>query len=209
MVSRIISVQVAAVDIILSLICPAAQTARIAQKQRVAQNDRAQVQNPLPVGGRRCRGHGCFFAGPCRGREEGLEHGHDAGAIDDRAQDVETGYVPNGAPWQPGCGGGVAWGAAMNIMPYEFYLQYGDLDMLAYTYEGMKGYIDYMLTWTDDNGVMFSQREGSNGEPLRWFNLGDWVAPFELPPDDLVHTFYLWRCTDFTAKAANIHPTLG
>src|SRR5690606_2520322 len=29
------------------------------------------------------------------------------------AQNPETGYVPNGAPWQPGCGGGVAWGAAM------------------------------------------------------------------------------------------------
>ena len=32
------------------------------------------------------------------------------------AQNKETGYVPNAAPWQPGCGGGVAWGAAMNIM---------------------------------------------------------------------------------------------
>ena len=43
------------------------------------------------------------------------------------AQNPETGYVPNGAPWQPGCGGGVAWGAAMNIMPWEFYLHYGDI----------------------------------------------------------------------------------
>lgn len=118
------------------------------------------------------------------------------------AQNVETGYVPNGAPWQPGCGGGPAWGAAINIMPWEFYLQYGDLDMLAYTYEGMKGYVRYMLTWTDENGVMFSQRAGNNGRPLRWFNLGDWSQPFELPPDDLVHTFYLWQCADFTAKAA-------
>ena len=33
------------------------------------------------------------------------------------AQNPENGYVPNGAPWQPGCGGGVAWGAAINIMP--------------------------------------------------------------------------------------------
>ena len=40
-------------------------------------------------------------------------------------QNVKTGYVPNGAPWQPGCGGGVAWGAAMNIMPWTYYLYYG------------------------------------------------------------------------------------
>ena len=50
------------------------------------------------------------------------------------AQNVETGYVPNGAPWQPGCGGGVAWGAAICIMPWEFYLHYGSLDILAVSY---------------------------------------------------------------------------
>ena len=77
------------------------------------------------------------------------------------AQNPETGYVPNGAPWQPGCGGGVAWGAAMNIMPWEFYLQYGDTDMLKNNYEGMKGYIRYMLTWTNKEGIMFSQAPDS------------------------------------------------
>jgi alpha-L-rhamnosidase len=118
------------------------------------------------------------------------------------AQNPETGYVPNGAPWQPGCGGGPAWGAAMNIMPWEFYQQYGDRDMLANTYEGMKGYVRYMLTWTDKNGIMYSQRLGSDGQVFRWLNLGDWAQPFELPPDDMVHTFYLWRCADFTSKAA-------
>jgi alpha-L-rhamnosidase len=118
------------------------------------------------------------------------------------AQNPETGYVPNGAPWEPGCGGGPAWGAAMNIMPWEFYQQYGDLGMLAYTYEGMKGYVRYMLTWTDKNGIMLSKRVGIDGQPFRWLNLGDWAQPFELPPDDMVHTFYLWRCADFTSKAA-------
>jgi alpha-L-rhamnosidase len=120
------------------------------------------------------------------------------------AQNVNTGYVPNGAPWQPGCGGGVAWGAAMNIMPYEYYLHYGDTLMLSDNYAGMKGYIDYMLTWTDEEGIMFSQVIGPGGKPNRWMNLGDWVAPGELPPDNMVHTFYLWRCADLTALAAKV-----
>ncbi len=68
------------------------------------------------------------------------------------ASNEETGYVPNGAPWQPGCGGGVAWGAAISIMPWEFYLHYGDEDILRDSYDAMKGYIRYMLTWTDDRG---------------------------------------------------------
>ena len=120
------------------------------------------------------------------------------------AQIEETGYVPNGAPWQPGCGGGVAWGAAVNIMPWEYFVHYGDTSLLSYTYDAMKGYVRYMLTWTDKDGIMNSQREGNNGQPLRWFNLGDWCAPAELPPDPMVHSFYLWRCADFTSKAAKV-----
>ncbi len=119
------------------------------------------------------------------------------------AQLVKTGYVPNGAPWQPGCGGGVAWGAAINIMPWEFYLHYGDRDILKDSYEGMKGYVKYMLTWTDRDGIMFSQVLGNDGKPNQWMNLGEWSQPFDLPPDDLVHTFYLWRCADFTSKTAS------
>ncbi|MBN2774817.1 MAG: family 78 glycoside hydrolase catalytic domain [Prolixibacteraceae bacterium] len=118
------------------------------------------------------------------------------------AQNPETGYVPNGAPWQPGCGGGVAWGAAMCIMPWEFYLQYGAKDILEDNYEGMKGYVNYMQTWVDEDGIMFSQRTGLDGKVLKWFNLGEWCTPGEQVPDEMVHTFFLWRCADFTAKAA-------
>lgn len=117
------------------------------------------------------------------------------------SQNPENGYVPNGAPWQPGCGGGVGWGAAMNIMPWEYYLHYGDKALLENNYEGMKGYISYMLTWTDEDGVMFSQAP-EKSKPNRWINLGDWVAPGNLPADNMVHTFFLWRCSDLTAKAA-------
>ena len=120
------------------------------------------------------------------------------------ARIVSTGYVPNGAPWQPGCGGGVAWGAAINIMPWEFYLHYGDIDILKDSYEGMKGYVKYMLTWTDNDGIMFSEVLGNDGKPNQWMNLGEWSQPFDLPPDDLVHTFYLWRCAVFTSKTASV-----
>jgi alpha-L-rhamnosidase len=120
------------------------------------------------------------------------------------AQIVETGYVPNGAPWQPGCGGGVAWGAAISIMPWEFYLHYGSKDILEDSYPAMKEYIRYMKNWVDDDGIMHMQRTGRDGKILKWFNLGEWVTPGELPPDDMVHTFYFWRCADLTAKTAAV-----
>ena len=120
------------------------------------------------------------------------------------AQIVSTGYVPNGAPWQPGCGGGPAWGAAICIIPWHFYMHYGALDMLEDTYAGMKRYLGYMQTWVNEEGIMHSQRTGRDGKPLKWFNLGEWVAPGETIPDAMVHTFYLWYCATITAHAAEI-----
>jgi alpha-L-rhamnosidase len=120
------------------------------------------------------------------------------------AQIPETGYVPNGAPWQPGCGGGPAWGAAICIIPWQYYVHYGAADMLEDNYEGMKGYLRYMQTWVDDEGIMFSRRTARDGSVLKWFNLGEWVAPGSTVPDAMVHTFYLWYCADIAMRTAEI-----
>jgi alpha-L-rhamnosidase len=80
------------------------------------------------------------------------------------SQNPDDGYVPNGAPWQPGCGGGVAWGAAICIMPWEFYLHYGAKDMLEDNYVGMKEYVRYMQTWVGADGIMHMQRPGKDGK---------------------------------------------
>ena len=121
------------------------------------------------------------------------------------AQDKTTGYVPNGAPWQPGCGGGVPWGAAMNVMPWEYYVHYGDRQMLEQCYEPMKAQVGYMRTWLTHEGIMFQKRSNvGSQEPLYWLNLGDWCPPYQNPRDELVHTFYLWYCTHITAATASV-----
>lgn len=123
------------------------------------------------------------------------------------AQNPESGYVPNGAPWQPGCGGGVAWGAAMNVIPWEYYMQYGDVDELQRNYRPMKEQVRHMLNWLTPEGTMFQQKKNAQtGELCYWFNLGDWTPPYEMPRDETVHTFYLWLCAENTALAAR---TLG
>jgi alpha-L-rhamnosidase len=118
------------------------------------------------------------------------------------AQIEETGYVPNGAPWQPSCGGGPAWGAAICVIPWEYYVLYGSLDMLQDNYEGMKAYVRYLLSWTGEDGIMYSKRTDKNGDWMRWYNLGEWLPPGKLLADDMVHTFILWYCSDITAKTA-------
>ena len=121
------------------------------------------------------------------------------------AQNPESGYVPNGAPWQPTCGGGVAWGAAMNVIPWEYYLQYGDLQQLRLCYQPMRNQVRHMLTWLTPEGTMFQQKRNyETGEPCYWLNLGDWVPPYGMPADEKVHTFYLWLCAKNTAQAAQV-----
>ena len=118
---------------------------------------------------------------------------------DIRGSQTADGYVPNSAPWQPGCGGGVGWGAAIEIMPWEFYNHYGDVRMLEQNFDAMKRHVRWMLTWVDPKtGIMHSQDE------CPWKNLGDWLPPRELPRDELVHTFLLWNSADIVSETAKL-----
>lgn len=116
-------------------------------------------------------------------------------------QNPVSGYVPNGAPWHPGCGGGVAWGAAMNIVPWEHYLHYGDISVLEEHFDAMCAQVGHMLSWCDADGIM-CQKKPSREKPLYWMNLGEWCPSYGLAGEPLVHTWYLWRCASYTAKAA-------
>ncbi len=120
------------------------------------------------------------------------------------SQNPETGYVPNGAPFEPCCGGGPAWGAAICIMPWEYYLHYGDRRMLQASLEGMGRFVDFYCTWKREDGTFLMEMAKPNGESCEWYNLGDWVSPFGLPDKSLVHTFVFWQCADHTAKAAEV-----
>ena len=119
-------------------------------------------------------------------------------------QNVDDGYVPNGAPWQPICGGGVGWGAAMNIIPWELYVHTGDVSVLSDNYFAMKEQLRHMQQSITPDGIMQQKKNSPDGQPLYWLNLGDWAPAFGLPKDELVHTFYLWYCAELTALAGNV-----
>ncbi|MBR5034658.1 MAG: family 78 glycoside hydrolase catalytic domain [Bacteroidales bacterium] len=127
----------------------------------------------------------------------------DAGAFyykwlrDLREAQKEDGYVCNSAPWQPEAGGGVAFGSAMNVIPYEFYMEYGDVRALSECYDAMAAHTRWMLTWVDSETKIMESKTG------RYFmDLGEWNAPWDIPSKALVHTWFLWKCADITAKAA-------
>ncbi len=108
------------------------------------------------------------------------------------AQNSQTGYVPNTAPYQDG-GGGTAWGSALVIIPWYMYLYYGDVKVLTDHYEGMKKWITYLENQRHDDGLLYNQ------------GLGEWVPPDRVVlPTEFVNTCYLYRCTDLMSKIASV-----
>ena len=118
---------------------------------------------------------------------------------DIREAQKPDGYVANSAPWQPEAGGGIPWGASINIIPMDFYWQYGDEQLLAECYKPMQEQTKWMTQWVDPaTGVM----ESRSGHYFK--DLGEWVPAFGLPSNALVHTWFLWACAAKTAEAAAI-----
>lgn len=116
--------------------------------------------------------------------------------IDD-ARNKKTGYVTHTAPFGGG-GGGPAWGSAFVIMPWVYYGYYGDTTILEQHYNGMKQWVEYLGTRTDEHGIVVRE------EPHGWC-LGDWCTPDRIRiPEPLVNTAYYYYCTDLMHKIASI-----
>jgi alpha-L-rhamnosidase len=113
------------------------------------------------------------------------------------ARNKKTGYVPHTAPFGGG-GGGPAWGSAFVIMPWKYFCYYGGVNILEEHYEGMKQWISYLTTRTDERGIIVRE------EPNGWC-LGDWSTPGKVEiPEPLVNTCYYFHVTDLMRNIAKI-----
>lgn len=113
------------------------------------------------------------------------------------ASNKNTGYVPHTAPFGGG-GGGPAWGSAYVIIPWNYFCHYGDTTLLEEHYYGMKHWIEYLSTRTDDKGIVVRE------EPNGWC-LGEWSTPHNVIeiPASLVNTAYFYHVTCIMANIAN------
>ncbi len=113
------------------------------------------------------------------------------------ARNHKTGYIPHTVPFGGG-GGGPAWGSAYVIMPWIYYQNYGDKNVLKTHYNGMKQWISYLGSRCDSSGIVVRE------EPKGWC-LGDWATPekIRLSPE-LVNTCYYFYCTDLMAQVAEV-----
>ena len=114
-------------------------------------------------------------------------------------QDVNTGHVQHTAPFMGGGGGPCGWGGAIILVPYQYYLQYGDKSVLEYCYNPMKRFIDYLITCSENGLIVKEESEG-------WC-LGDWCTPNEIKiPPQYVNSCFFIKFLDimvYIAKTVN------
>ena len=109
------------------------------------------------------------------------------------SQDKIGGHVAHTAPFAGGGGGPVGWGGAAITVPYNYYKTFGDKTPLYEHYEGMKRYVDYILSRSDGGLVM---REEDGG----WV-LGDWCTLDEcVIPAPLVNTALFVKCLEYMSE---------
>lgn len=114
-------------------------------------------------------------------------------------QDTATGHVQHTAPLGGGGGGPVGWGGAIIVVPYRFFKQYGDTELLQVSWEPIKKWLAYLQTRMDN---FLITRE----EPKGWC-LGDWATlePTVIP-EPLVNTCLFIKYLDMLVETA---PALG
>ena len=96
-------------------------------------------------------------------------------AIDWRANNYPTGFWTNSAPEPPqhNYNFNPGWGSFGIVLPWQFYVYYGDTVNLGRAYPLVKKYVNYMKLNVDD-GILHNDYDRANYS--RSF-IGDWVPP--------------------------------
>ena len=83
-------------------------------------------------------------------------------------QDVTSGHIQHTAPFMGGGGGPGGWGSAVITVPYAYYKQFGDIEILKQCYNSCAKWIEYLKNHCEDGLVVREEKDG-------WC-LGDWCT---------------------------------
>ncbi len=115
-------------------------------------------------------------------------------------QDRKSGHIQYTAPFYPAGGGAGGWGCAIVMVPYAYYKNYGDLELIRELYPQMIFWFEWLEKHSEDDLVI------SDLENV-WC-LGDWCVPAMeqenldgiLLPPPLVNTYFYIRAMEYVLK---------
>ena len=110
-------------------------------------------------------------------------------------QDKITGHVQYTAPFTGSGGGPGGWGAAIVIVPYEFWKYYGDDSKIKSMYPQMLKYFEYLEAHSENNLV-------TTDKPGAWC-LGEWCTPGPvILPAPFVNNYFYVKALEMTIEIA-------
>ncbi len=108
-----------------------------------------------------------------------------------------SGHVQHTAPMMGGGGGPGGWGCAIVFVPWAFYKQFGEIEMLRKTYAPMRHWMQYLLTKCE-NGLIVREEDGG------WC-LGDWCTREKIKlPEPFVNTCFFIKILRILCEIAAI-----
>lgn len=100
-------------------------------------------------------------------------------------------HIVVGGPSKPG------WGDAVVVIPWMTYRYFGDTRILEENYEGMKAWVEYMRSKSEND--IYTWKEGAEGS----FGYGDWIA-VEPTPSKPIGTAYYCYSAKLLGKMAEV-----
>lgn len=98
-------------------------------------------------------------------------------------QDKLSGHIQHTAPFMGGGGGPGGWGSAIITVPFAYYKQYGDVEILTQCYDSCFKWIYYLKNHCENGLVTHEERDG-------WC-LGDWCTREKtVIPESYVNSCY-------------------
>lgn len=112
-------------------------------------------------------------------------------------QDQITGHVQYTAPYVNAGGGPGGWGCAIVVVPYYFYKQYGDAELLKEMFPQMVKFLGYLKDHSENNLVTSDRKNG-------WC-LGDWCTAEKIAiPAPYVNTYFYVKSINYMLEIAEI-----
>ncbi len=98
--------------------------------------------------------------------------------------------------------GATGWADAATIIPWDHYMAYGDVSILAEQYESMSGWVDYMVDMSKDNNYLWNNHTEHFGDWLFWSAPDDRDGQSAVTNKHLVAQCFFANSADIVSRSA-------
>ncbi len=125
-------------------------------------------------------------------------------AADQRGCGAIPRVIPDVFPDSDSRIGATGWADAATIIPWDHYMAYGDISVLADQYESMRSWVDYMVNMSRDNNYLWNMHNEHFGDWLFWSKPDDPDGQSAVTSKHLVAQCFFANSADIVSRSATL-----